>query len=365
MTLETDDSMGMSSVREAPHWGHDSPAVRREPALVLGGPARLALVSADASQLSFEGRGPALAPILLSPLFFALSALPWLAPNLDAVRAATSGLFLLVASGLVRWGWPRRRRVVLVAKGPAPTGAHRVQPAQAKWVLEAWHVPNALNASYAVTLQPDEGEAITVLENGDPERVLWQLSEVLRHWPGPVECRWGLPAMARPWSIEPHSGPRSRAGDATPVEIVTPGVHRSLVWSTRIMAVLVVTDLIFLVTSASKGLSYIHPLSLVLPVLLASCIIALTLALGSYQQRLDIGARVRRETSLLGKRKAHGDIRVESVRGVYALGLPNTDRWHVLIDSSDGPLALPVARERAEALTRETEQAIQAARTSI
>jgi len=109
MTLETQRTMGMSSVTEAPRWPEASPAARRVPALAVGRPAQLALVSADASRLCFEGRRPMLAPILLSPLFGCLGTLPWLVPEpLDGTRLAASGLFLLVAAGIGRWSWPLR-----------------------------------------------------------------------------------------------------------------------------------------------------------------------------------------------------------------------------------------------------------------
>src|SRR5687768_15829293 len=94
MTLEPQHSMGMSSVTEAPRWSEATSAARRVPALAAGRPAELALVSADATQLRFEGRRPMLAPLLLSPLLTCLGSLPWLSPEpIGGVRLAVSGLF--------------------------------------------------------------------------------------------------------------------------------------------------------------------------------------------------------------------------------------------------------------------------------
>ena len=364
MTLEPQHSMGMSSVTEAPRWPEASPATRRVPALAAGRPAQLALVSADATELGFEGRRPALAPLLLTPLFTCLGSLPWLAPEpIGGVRLAVSGLFFAAAAGLARWSWPLRRRVVVSSKRPAAPGTVAVQPSGVRWVLETRHAPNALHATYAVTLEHGDGAALEVLESTDPERVLQQLSEVLRFWPGPVDCRWGLPASAQPWRIEPHSGPRALGGEV-PVQVVAAPRHRPLIWCTRIMAAFVVADLVFLVTSSGVPRAGMHPLSLVLPLLLGTCLLALAAVVHGRASRLCIGNRVYRETSLLGWRRQHGDVRLESVRGVHALGLPSADRWHLLIDSSDGPLALSVPRQRALALADEVSRAVASARAS-
>lgn len=364
MTLEPQHSMGMSSVTEAPRWPEASPATRRVPALAAGRPAQLALVSADATQLSFEGRRPALAPLLLTPLLTCLGSLPWLAPEpVGGVRLAVSGLFFAAAAGLARWSWPLRRRVVVSSKRPAPPGAVAVQPNGVRWVLETRHAPNALHATYAVTLEHGDGPAVEVLESTDPARVLHQLSEALRFWPGPVDCRWGLPVSAQPWRIEPHSGSRALGGQA-PVQVVAAPPHRPLIWCTRIMAAFVVADVIFLVGSSGVLRADMHPLSLVLPLLLASCLLALAAVVHGRGSRLCFSTRVYREDSLLGLRRQHGDVRLESVRGVYALGLPSADRWHLLVDSSDGPLALSVPRQRALGLADEAAQAVAAARAS-
>jgi hypothetical protein len=360
MTLETDESMGMSSVSEAPRWRDDDDAVRRE----TQRPARralqrLELVSADATRLVFAGRRRMSSPIFLCPPTLVLATLPWLAPELTALRLATSALFLGVTGALAAWGWPRRRQLELPARpGAAEAAAPR------RWVLDMTLDPDGRTAIYSVEHEPADGPALTVLEGPDPERVLWQLSEVLRHWPAPVECRWGLAAGARPWSIEPHSGPRPRGDAPRDGSIVVPLAHKPLIWCTRLMATFVVLDVLFLVTNAGRSLPVIHPLSITLPVLLVSYLILLSLVVGTGASRLRVGGRVSRETSLLGLVTRRAEVRLESVRGVYALGAPGAERWHVLVDSADGPLALDVPRERAAALARDVEQALQSARSA-
>jgi len=202
-----------------------------------------------------------------------------------------------------------------------------------------------------------------VLRGSDPERLLWQFSEVLRHWPGPVACHWGLADAARPWNIEPHSGPRSTGDEPAHAVAMVRLSHRPLIWGTRIMLALVLVDLGFLLTSGSAGLARIHPLSIGLALAFAVCLVALTVALTTGFSQLRIGGHICRETSLFGLSRRRGEVRVESVRGVHALGSIAAERWHVLIDSADGPLALEVGRAEAPALAREVERAILAARS--
>jgi hypothetical protein len=368
MTLETDDLMGMSSVTQAPRWRHAGAAVRREPRLASHRAARLELVSADSTRLSFAGRRAPLAPLLLCPLLLVLAGLPWLAPPpLDAWRAATSGAFLAATSAIAAWAWPRRRRLSVVSRtgpsDPPNPGLLVVQPGRVRWTLDVEHSPSAQSTTYTALLESDDGHTVAVLQDADPGRLLRQFSEVLRHWPGPVECRWSLPGTARPWSIEPHSGPRARETGPGNTVIAVPLAHRPLVWCARIMAVLVVTDLVVLVTSAARGLAVVHPLSLALALGLASCLIALALGLGASGWQLRIGGLVGLELTLFGRRYERGDVRLESVRGVYALGVDTAERWHVLVESPDGPLVLPAPRRDATAIAHEAERAIARARS--
>jgi hypothetical protein len=330
----------------------------------LHAPAQIELLSADPGQLSFASRRAAVAPVFLCPLWLVLGALPWLAPQpIDATRLATSAVCLGAAAGIAAWARPKRRRLKVVARGAQGTDVHPVQPSKVRWLLDAEQAPGAARTTYSVTLETDD-EAFAVLQSPDPERLLWQFSEVLRHWPGPVDCRWGLPETARPWNIEPQSGPRSLSDDDAQSVAVVPLTHRPLIWCSCVMTVLVLVDLSVLLTSAaaSAGVARIHPLSLGLALIFASCMLALTFALATGSSRLRVSRRVCRETALFGVRRCRGDVRIESVRGVHALGSAAAERWHVLIDSADGPLALDVPRAQAAALAREAEHAIVSAR---
>lgn len=356
--------MSMSSVTDAPSWHDERSAARPgERRFSLRAPARIELVSADSGQLSFSVRRDIVAPVFLCPPLLVLGSLPWLAPlPIDATRAATSAVFLGAAAVIAAWAGPRRRRLQVVARGAAAPDVRAVQPAKVRWRLDTEHAPSAARTIYRVILETED-DALTVLQNPDPERLLWQFAEVLRHWPGPVACHWGLPDAARPWDIEPHSGRRSMRDEAAQGVALVRLSHRPLIWCTRVMTALVLVDLGFLLTNGSVGLARIHPLSLGLALIFASCLLTLTFALASGFSQLRVSRRVCRETALLGVRWRRGDVRVESVRGVHALGSVAAERWHVLIDSADGPLALEVGRAEAPALARQAERAILAARS--
>jgi hypothetical protein len=365
MTLETDDTMGMSTVTEAPRWHHEARAARTEPQRLSSRLGRLELVSADATQLCFSGRPPPLAPAIISPLVGALAAVPWLAPPpRTALHVGTSVAFAIAATGIVAWAWPRRRHVRVVSGEAAPPGARAVQPGTVRWVLDLAGPEGAAPAGYTAALRTSDGIEQVVLANADPERLLRQLGEVLRHWPGPVECRWGLPATARPWSIEPESGPHAlRSTPALPV-LRSPLASRPLVVCTGLMAALVIVDLVLLVVSAGAKLPSLHPLSVILPVLFALYLVTLTIALLTASDRLTLAGHLRKERSLFGVTRLLGEVRPESVRGVHAIGAPGAHRWHVLVDSADGPFSVSVPRGQAETLARETERALGLARAT-
>jgi hypothetical protein len=364
MTLKTDGSMSMSSVTEAPSWRDERSAARGgERRFSLRAPARIELLGADPGQLTFLSRRDIIAPVFMVPPLLVLGCLPWLAPlPVDATRAATSALFLSAAAGVAAWTWPKGRRLRVVARGAAGPGVHAVQPSKVRWRLDTEHAPGAAHSTYRVVLETDD-DALTVLQSSNPEPLLWQFSEVLRHWPGPVSCHWGLPDAVRPWIVEPQSGPRSMNDEAAQSVATVRLSHRPLIWCTRVMTALVLIDLSFLLTNGSVGLASIHPLSVGLALVFASCLLALMFALTSGFSQLRVSRRVCRETSLFGLRRRRGDLRVESVRGVHALGSTAAERWHVLLDSADGPLALEVGRAEAPALAREVEHAILAARS--
>jgi hypothetical protein len=111
----------------------------------------------------------------------------------------------------------------------------------------------------------------------------------------------------------------------------------------------------------------------VLPSVLGAVMLTLTLTLATWHARLVIteshapsdsvggaGQRLWVETAMLGVRRAGASVSSASVRGVYVLGAPVSERWHLLLDSSEGALALPVPQSQAQALAERTRAALAA-----
>ena len=332
--------------------------------------APLHLVSASSEQVLFAGRTRAQAPLLLSPLFLVLASLPWLASSpVDALQLTVSAFCLAGTVALVVASWPRHiqlrlrgNQLELLAEKQT-----RMVPDVARWVLRVEDDPDAPHAAYTAALELEGGQHWTLLRHSDPSTVLVQLRAVLKHWPRPVECHWGLPKQVRPWIFEPAAAIRA-AGDSAAKPIGEPrsaAVIRAPMCGTdllRVMAVmtlLTLTDLVYLVLTAGAAAPWIHPLSIALPVLMGASLVALSLGLASARARLVVMAEdVRLETGSLGFRRSHGAVRLNTVRGAHVVGTLTSERWHVLVDSADGPLAMPVRQTHAQALAERVRQAM-------
>lgn len=351
--------MGRISVSEAPK----GPSPQDLPPggyIAADRPARLTLAGASALELTFEGRHRARAPLLLCPLLLCMAVLPWLSVEpWSAGRALMSGASLAAAALLARWSWPRAYRLCLRRPGGAATSA----PAQPlRWILEAEPEPDSPRGMYVVRVDIEGDRRWTALRNTDPQALLRQLRAVLLHWPAPVECRWGLPDPARPWSFEPPPPGPVAAGELAPNAVLqAPVCGKGLLWIMSLMTVLMLVELTFLVVSESAKLPQVHFLSVLLPAITATGLVMITLILATAHVRLSIAARVSEEVRVLGLRRPRGDVRLASIRGVYAIGALSSERWHVLIESADGPLAVPVDRSQAELVARETRLAISSA----
>jgi hypothetical protein len=333
----------------------------------LRAPCRMQLVSSSAEGLLFRGLTRPLAPLLLAPLLLVLASLPWLGPTpMDVLRGLASAACLALASAAAITSWPRKRLLRLVAQPRVLIAGNEPTPLSGnlRWQLRAEREADAPYTVYSALLVLEDGRAWAVLRHPDPELVLRQFREVLAHWSHPVECGWGLPAGVRPWLFEGQGNvgaPAPVAFDAalpSRMLVCAPLARRDLSWSLAVMTLLVLIDLGFLVLSAGAALPQIHALSMLLPALFGGGLLALTLGVATGHARLVIAADILTETCVLGVRWLRGGVRLAAVRGVYVIGSDEAERCHLLLDSREGPLALPVPRGRAKDLARQTQLAI-------
>jgi hypothetical protein len=349
--------MGSPSVSEAPKgpFGRseaDPPPPSRAMAREL--PPRLHLAAASPSELRFVGRWPARAPLVLSPVWLALACLSWLAPTpSDSGRVLVSLLCLGVALALIARCGPRRTQLVVrLPERQLRWGRGKVAelPAMPRWLLVVEQPPEAPQPRYLALLE-DGDRRWPLLANADPAQLLRELRTVLAHWPGEVTQHWGLPEHVQPWvfrSTVPVTA-RETGGERILVRgwRATPGLR----WVLGAMTGLVLVDLTFLLLTASEHVPSVHPLSLVLPALTASCLVVIAAGVATRHQRLIIGAQLLVEQRVLGLRGAQQQVPSSAVRGVYSLATRGSAQ-HLLIDSADGPLALLV-RARETERTRE------------
>ena len=331
-----------------------------------GGPPRLGLLQASARELTFGGRRRAGAPLLLCPALLVLAALPWLSSEpVTGVRWLVCASCLASAAALARWSWPRGYRLHLRRDEGGDGATPDPAPARLRWILDTEPEPDCPRGAYIVRLEVDGLERCTVLRNESPDPVLRGLRSVLQHWPAPVDCRWGLPASVRPWSFEPHPAAASLATEPPRAVLSAPLCGRGLRWTMAVMTIVMLAELAFLVLSESAKLSRVHVLSGVLPVITAAGLVAIASIVATARVQLSVTARLLAELSVLGVRRPRGDVGVASVRGVYAIGAGASERWHVLVDSHEGPLAVPVERTRAEVMARETRVALSETQLSL
>jgi hypothetical protein len=320
----------------------------------------------------FAGRTRTQAPLLLSPLFLVLASLPWLAASsVDALQVTVSLFCSAVTVALVVASWPRHIQLRLRGKELelVTEKRSRVVPDTARWVLRMEDDTDSPHGAYTAALELDGGQPWTLLRHPDPSTVLIQLRAVLKHWPRPVECHWGLPAQVEPWIFEPDAA-QPAAGDsagkptaAPPLVIRAASCGPDLLRVMGVMTLLTLADLVFLMLTAGATAPQLHPLSIVLPVLMAASLVAVTLGLASAHARLVIARAVRLETGSLGFRRSHGAVRLDTVRGAHLVGSTTSERWHLLVDSADGPLAMPVRQAHAQALAERAKQAMSSAQS--
>lgn len=324
-------------------------------------PPRLRLQAGSADELSFVGWWPPTAPLLLCPVLLVISSLAWLSPGpLGAERLLVS---LLGWSSTLLLAWccrPRRARLTLrpaahqLLIGRETAGQVVALPEALRWRLTVEHVPELPQPRYRALLLHGE-RSWAVLGNTDPAELLRDLGHVLARWPGTVEQDWQLPRDAEPWSFS--AAPASAASASAPelgARVLSGSrADRTLCWAMIVMTWLVIIDLAYLVVSASARVTSVHPLSVGLAALGAACLCAISASVITRHPRLVLGRQLSQEHSILGLRRVLWRVRPQSVRGVHVLAPGSARRGHLLVDSSDGALALLVESHDAERLRQE------------
>lgn len=322
-------------------------------------PPRLRLQVHGDGELSFLGWWPAAAPLLLCPVVLVISSLSWLSPEpMTTERALVSALGWSVGLALAWACRPRRARLTLrpatrqLLLGRESEGRVVALPEKLCWRLIVEHDPELPQPRYRALLLHG-GRSWSLLANLDPAELLRDLGRVLARWPGTVEQEWQLPQGAEPWSLPAAPAPATGAPEAGARVLRGSRADRALCWAMVVMTSLVLLDLAYLVVSASARVAYVHPLSVGLAALAAASLGAISASVITRHPSLVLGAQLSQEHSILGLRRVLQRVPSESVRGVYLLAPGAPRRGHLLVDSSEGALALLVERRDGEQLRRE------------
>lgn len=334
------------------------------------------LRQASPERLSFEGRRPAQAPLMLVPVVSLLCVVPWLAPGPPTPERLFMSLALALAVlGLLRAGWARRERIELVpgSRQLVVGGVARPFAGSPSWSLQVCPEPlERQGCRYAAVLALGD-ERWSLLQGTAPERVLTDLARVLAAWSVPVAGGWGLPEHVRPWKFEPDRAPRSgslpaeRAPSATETQLFRGPRFGSVMGLAGLLVLITITvaaDMVFLVSTGAAGLSRVHPLSIALPALMVFGLVCLTVWIASARSAISVGQRVVLSTTSLLFNSTRGSVRAEVVRGVHVIGAEQSRHCHLLLDSDDGPLALLVRAQDARALAQRLSHAIGAERST-
>jgi hypothetical protein len=328
------------------------------------------LRQASRSRLSFEGRSPASAPLMLVPVVSGLALVPWLSPSpLTWQRLLTAFLLAAAALVLARIGWARLRRVDVLpgSRELVVDGVTRSFTDAPRWALEAYLEPlDRQGCRYAAVLELG-AERWTLLQGSAPDRVLADLGQVLAVWPAPVSSGWGLPEHVRPWDFA-LSAARTfdERAEAAAQVIYGPrfGAATGLAGVLVLITITVAADMVFLVSTGAASLSDVHPLSIALPSVMVFGLVCLTVWIASARSALVIGRSVVLTTASLLYNATRGSVRAEVVRGVHVVGAEGGGHRHLLIESDDGPLAMLVNAPDARGLAQRLSHAIGAERST-
>jgi hypothetical protein len=167
-----------------------------------------------------------------------------------------------------------------------------------------------------------------------------------------VEQTWGLPSGARPWSFRAVLPAPDTEGAAERSVLRGLRAEALLRWTLGAATGLVLLDLTLLLISASAYVPAVHPLAVVLAILSWICLLGITSAVATRHSRLVVGAQVTLEERVLGACLGRQQVRSASVRDVYVVATGGRD-GHLLVDSSEGPLALLVRARDAERVREE------------
>lgn len=302
--------------------------------------------------IDIRGRNATRAPLLLGTAVVLAIALALFTEPKTASSAHVIPWLAVGAAGLlaVMVGWPRRRRIalkrgedVIVVDGTR----ERLAPSEARLVLSAVKPEGVAGPSeYGVVLERGADTGLVLISGARPDRVLRDLALVRRVSPLAVSPGWGLPADSS-W-IETGGGSLEDRGTRRTASALAPPTGRTkksiagtiLVGSVGISAIIVVDVWHRISLGDTPSI-----LSLALPILFVTILVAIALGIWTSRTSFDLG------TDLVFSRHVYG-ITIErqslaraSIRSGYLVSPNGATPKHVLLDTESGPVSFPCTPE--------------------
>jgi hypothetical protein len=298
--------------------------------------------------VEIRGRDPVRAPLLLGLALMITVTLSFASvPPISTQNVAGRLLVATFGAALVYFGRARRRRIdvrrdVVEVDGVSvqvPGGEARLQLTS----LQREGAPGPTD--YGVILSKDSGAAVPLLYDGSPDRVLRDLALLERVLPLPTETGWGLPDDS-PW-MRSSSQPSSRRRPK-PTPPVRGRTKRSMV-GTMLVGSAGVTAIIVYDVSQRLALGETpSALSLVLAVIAVTAVVTIALGIGSARTSIELGPDLRFTRFVFGVAIERRSVAKASIRDAFLVSPEGAAPRHLLLETTDGPVAFPCARDVGE-----------------
>jgi len=179
-----------------------------------------------------------------------------------------------------------------------------------------------------------------LLSGADPADVLRDLAKVREQVPSTVLAGWGLPATGTPWTDRDAAG--SELEDAPLRHETMDDPRRRRISATLLVGAACVATL--LASQASAGVARGDPISIVsvaLPCLAIFLLVVFGLGIGTASNALSLDGDLESARSVFGVTWSRHVVPRGSIRDAYLVSPIEGAPSHVLLDTTEGPLAFP------------------------
>lgn len=313
---------------------------------------RMRLQRADSDEIGFAARRAP--PALLAAVPVALlGLLPLLAPEPSALHVGASIVLVGLALGV---GFAARStRVTLLLRRRRIVGGGASLSLDGARALVLSGCVEDERPRYRLELIASGGARVTLVEDGDPARVLEDLARTLAHFELRLISGWGLPTDAR--SLLPAGGGEPAAPDP-PDRSAHHGLSLRPFGVGRVLAAAVVSTLavsvglgIFLLGRLRSG-QVVGPLSVALGAFAVAAMALVSAAVASERIRVSVGRQVVVERRVLFATLERRCIERAGVRAVHPVGPTGAPACHLLLVGERSLLAIPCSAESLPALQR-------------